>query len=337
MFYVYENLDFSWLRTCPKFQKVYTIISKFSEVLAYDVLINHPLRSFSFENSSLFYLPIWEWTSLRVGNCKNTTHKERMNNASYILEHDTFFKKNKKKYFWITSASQATSEDTNVKNEMGDLYNRMYGLRNTLRHTISGQRKVMKKLQSTITKNLIEIPYGTPPPYTRLNKMFFQGSFDVCCTGKVIRCKLALLYKKSYYIDLLSSPRSGSSKPVCGANIPICKENCERYMTHYTYCLIPSGDTAVTARLYTSISYGCIPVIISNIHGAFSKIIDYNKFSIFVDVKKFLKNPFVLDEIIRFRNTSVLLENVKKYQKELLWYYNDTAENFLSEVYKISK
>jgi hypothetical protein len=79
--------------------------------------------------------------------------------------------------------------------------------------------------------------------------------------------------------------------------------------------LIPSGDTAVTARLYTSISYGCIPVIISKIHGAFSKIIDYNKFSIFVDVKKFLKNPFVLDEIIGIENTSILLENVKKYQK----------------------
>ena len=191
MFYIYENLDFSWLRTCPNFQKVFTRISEFSEVLAYDVFINHPQRSFSIENSSLFYIPIWEWTSLRVGSCRNTTHKQRMNNASYILEHNEFFNKNKKKHFWITSAAQATPEDTFVKSELGDLHHRMYNLGKTLRHTISGQRKVMKKLKSTITDNLIEIPYGTPPPYTRLNKMFFQGSFDVCCTGKVIRCKLA--------------------------------------------------------------------------------------------------------------------------------------------------
>ena len=107
-------------------------------------------------------------------------------------------------------------------------------------------------------------------------------------------------------------------------------------MMHYTYCLIPSGDTAVTARLYTSISYGCIPVIISNINGAFSKSIDYKKFSIFVDVEKFINNPLVLEEVVKTSNVSILSENLKIYQKELLWYSNTTVENFLSEAYDMS-
>ena len=59
-----------------------------------------------------------------------------MNNPSYILEHDKFFNKNKKKYFWITSASQATPEDTFVNSELGDLHHRMYNLGKTLRHTV---------------------------------------------------------------------------------------------------------------------------------------------------------------------------------------------------------
>ena len=283
-FYMLRSADQSWLRTCDAFDSAFSArVSEFAEVLAYDRLVNSSHRVFSPENATLVYLPMWEWTSLRVGKCANTTHRERMNALAMKLRRDSVFRARHKGTFWITSAAQASARDTAIAAERGDLRNRLYDMFDLLKYTVAGQRKTLSKLASTAAKRQFVIPYATPPPFVatlawpRARTVFFGGSFDVCCTGHLQRCALAKLVNDSTFV-LRATTRS---KPaVCGRSVPSCGLRCEEQMRYHEACLVPAGDTAVSARLYTAIAYGCIPIIMHTGQLALSSHVDYASFSV---------------------------------------------------------
>lgn len=331
-------IDMSWLRECNGFNAVFeNDISKFSEVLAYDVLRQHPARTYNSTNASLFYIPIWEWTSMRIGLCRNTTHRQRMDRVAEELGHTSSYKERAKDHFWITSASQASRFTTNVREEHGDLENRLYGLKRILTPTIVGQRKVQHKRSSSIAVRVFEVPYGTRPPNQRIDRIYFAGSFDVCCTGRQVRCKLAQLYQHPR-IQFFNRPRS-SKKSICGRNIPTCVQpHCEHDMLKYEYCLVPAGDTSVTARLYSAIAASCIPVVIASIRGSFSEYVDYSKFSIFIDVKEFLRDPEVVVRTIAGLDNNERLArraHLEMAQQQILWYSNASGTHVLESAMRL--
>ncbi len=333
-------IDMSWLRQCSKFQLVFNDdISKFSEVLVYDVLKQHPFRTYESKNASLFYLPIWEWTSMRIGICQNTTHRQRMNHVANALRKNPIYKMYAEKHFWITSASQASWQTTDIKKEFGDLENRMYDLKHLLSPTIVGQRKVQSKKSSTIASRVFEIPYATFPPAERIDRIYFAGSFDVCCTGRAIRCKLAQLYQNPH-VQFFDRVRPNSTRH-CGRHIPTCLQpHCENDMQKYSFCVVPAGDTAVTARLYTSIAASCIPIIISPTRGSFRESVDYTKFAINIHIKDFLKDPSILIRIVQKidKNTKLkMYHELKKAQRHLLWYSNISATHVLQNVKRLQQ
>ncbi len=340
LFYMHPPpIDMSWLRSCDKFRSVFDQdISRFSEVLAYDVLKQHPLRTYDSSNASLFYIPIWEWTSLRVDRCRNTTHQDRMNHVAAVLRRSPLYSKRARDHFWISSASQASNESTAIRREQGDLINRMYDLKNVLSPTIVGQRKVQYKRKSTIASRVFEIPYGTPPPDSRINGTYFAGSFDVCCTGKQVRCRLAELHKKPR-IELYNRPRSGSQTARCGKGIPSCVQpHCEQDMHKYRYCVVPAGDTGVSARLYSAVAASCLPVVIAPIAGAFHEYVDYSKFTTFINVNEFLRHPDVLlrtiDRISESEYAS-MFHHLRLAQNQILWYSNASGTHVLEGVVQI--
>lgn len=340
-FYMLSVADQSWLRACESFQAVFSArLSQFAEVLAYDLLVSSPHRVFTPDNATLVYLPMWEWTSLRVGVCANTTHRERMSSLALTLRGNAVFLERQESTFWITSASQASARDTAVASERGDLRHRLYDVFGLLRHTVSGQRKTQRKLDSTAAGRQFTIPYATPPPDStalarpRERKVFFGGSFDVCCTGRIQRCKLARFANDSTFL-LRTLARS---KPrVCGRDVPLCTHRCEELMRAHEVCLIPAGDTAVSARLYTAVSYGCIPVIMHTGDLAFSSNVDYSAFSVRTRANGARLAAEMRDLMRDDTRLACLRNGLAAAQRSLLWYGASIAPLVLEDARRLSR
>ncbi|XP_010540665.1 PREDICTED: probable arabinosyltransferase ARAD1 [Tarenaya hassleriana] len=92
------------------------------------------------------------------------------------------------------------------------------------------------------------------------------------------------------------------------------------------FCLNPAGDTPSACRLFDSIVSLCIPVIVSDdIELPFEDVIDYRKFSIFVESNAALQ-PGSLVQMLRKVETEKILE----YQREMKFvkrYYDYTDGN----------
>lgn len=79
------------------------------------------------------------------------------------------------------------------------------------------------------------------------------------------------------------------------------------------FCLNPAGDTPSACRLFDSIVSLCVPVIVSDsIELPFEDVIDYRKFSIFVEANAALEPGFLL-KMLRKIETKKILE----YQREM--------------------
>lgn len=79
------------------------------------------------------------------------------------------------------------------------------------------------------------------------------------------------------------------------------------------FCLNPAGDTPSACRLFDAIVSLCVPVIVSdNIELPFEDIIDYKKFSVFVETTAALK-PGYLVSLLR----QVPAEKIIEYQKAM--------------------
>ncbi|KAK6240350.1 hypothetical protein SCA6_005739 [Theobroma cacao] len=92
------------------------------------------------------------------------------------------------------------------------------------------------------------------------------------------------------------------------------------------FCLNPAGDTPSACRLFDAIVSLCVPVIVSdNIELPFEDIIDYKKFSVFVETTAALK-PGYLVSLLRQVPAEKIIE-YQKAMKEVKRYYDYTDPN----------
>ncbi|MBA0766566.1 hypothetical protein Gotri_015596 [Gossypium trilobum] len=92
------------------------------------------------------------------------------------------------------------------------------------------------------------------------------------------------------------------------------------------FCLNPAGDTPSACRLFDSIVSLCVPVIVSDsIELPFEDIIDYKKFSVFVETTTALK-PGYLVSLLRKVPEQKIIE-YQKALKEVKRYYDYTHPN----------
>ncbi|CAH8358010.1 unnamed protein product [Eruca vesicaria subsp. sativa] len=79
------------------------------------------------------------------------------------------------------------------------------------------------------------------------------------------------------------------------------------------FCLNPAGDTPSACRLFDSIVSLCVPVIVSDsIELPFEDVIDYRKFSIFVESNVALKPGFLVKKLRKIGRKKIL-----EYQREM--------------------
>ena len=109
------RLDHSWLRHCEGFDELRRGVSaeRLGEVRMHALLRRSARRVADPASASLFYLPLWEYTSYAVGHCNGTTHVERMAAAAAALrESAPFARRGGADHFWVSTASLLHAEET---------------------------------------------------------------------------------------------------------------------------------------------------------------------------------------------------------------------------------
>ena len=108
-FYIHTSsaLDHSWLRICEKFAILRHSVndSNTAEVGVHKVLHRHPSRTLDPTAATLFYVPVFEYSSYSIGVCNGTTHRERMETALTALRATAAYRRNGgADHFFATSA-----------------------------------------------------------------------------------------------------------------------------------------------------------------------------------------------------------------------------------------
>ena len=174
--------------------------------------------------ASLFYLPLWEYTSYAVGQCNGTTHVERMAAAAAALrESAPFARRGGADHFWVSTASLLHAEETApwLDTRLGDAGPKGYaGLMARVGATLApllvlttvARYKSHGPLRSRVGAEVVEVPFPenryAAAHATNLGSvrrptlLFFAGALDVCCTGRPIRCAVAELVGPAGDADL---------------------------------------------------------------------------------------------------------------------------------------
>lgn len=105
-FYAYPDtaLDFSHLLTCPGAAELINSArgEGLQEVHVYAALGNHAQRVLDPKDADVFYLPVMEFLSLRVGRCNGADHAQRMASALGSLQQSTYFRRRGgRDHFWV--------------------------------------------------------------------------------------------------------------------------------------------------------------------------------------------------------------------------------------------
>ena len=206
-FYMYTDpaLDHSWMRHCKGFTALRHSVNdtNTAEVGVHKLLHRHPARTFDVAAASLFYVPVFEYTSYSLGECNGTTHRSRMEAAATALRASDVWRRNGgADHVFATSAWSISGSSTL------SLGARMAPLNTALSCGISGRYKAFGATHASAGAACsFEIPYQAnlaatriyrprrdtrAPPRTTL--VHFAGALDVCCTGRQIRCAIAPLY-----------------------------------------------------------------------------------------------------------------------------------------------
>ena len=105
--YTHPSLDFSWLSSCDRYAVLRNSVndSNTAEVGVRNVLVHNPYRTLDPSQASLFYVPIFEYSSYSVGDCNGTTHRGRMEAAAAALKSSAAFQRHGgADHFFATSA-----------------------------------------------------------------------------------------------------------------------------------------------------------------------------------------------------------------------------------------
>ena len=315
-FYMYEGpgLDHSWMHACPGFAEWATGVrmQNTAEIGARAALSRaRTWRVYDPDDADLFYVPIFPYMSQKLGRCEgrheNRTHAGRMQHAAELLERSRHYQRRQgRDHFYIT---------TTWSTARISFYTQMQPLGRKLGCGVSGRYKAFPQtgsLKSSLTACTFQAPYAVNPHATReyhknalrTTLLSFAGSFDVCCTGKLIRCKLGhLMVAALDQGDVSIQPSGGanvSAKSMGACTAMAAKlvadarskaasghpsarrlqtahreavitagaiQNDAQAMASSVFCLSPAGDNCVSGRFYSALAAGCIPVVICPLVG----------------------------------------------------------------------
>eukprot|EP00908_Phaeocystis_cordata_P009989 Transcript_20827.p1 GENE.Transcript_20827~~Transcript_20827.p1 ORF type:complete len:467 (+),score=77.20 Transcript_20827:129-1529(+) len=313
-FYMYENpaLDHSWMKWCPGFVEWTTGVrmQNTAEVGAHAALsrCTNAQRVWDPDQADLFFVPIFPYLSQKIDRCEgrhgNRTHAGRMQHAAEQLDKSPHWRRRQGRDHFYVTTTWSTSRFS--------FYTGMQQLGRKLACGISGRYKpfpIAGSLKSALTSCTFHAPYEANPyamreyrrNLSRTMLITFAGAFDVCCTGKAIRCKLGdLMVAALGQADV-------SIRPTLGANVSADKlgectgraaklvaqattsraasgqqtegrrlstslresvvttgaiQKDARALASSVFCLTPAGDNCVSGRFYSALAAGCIPVVI---------------------------------------------------------------------------
>lgn len=357
-YYVYLNplIDFSHLLECPG---VHELINSahgegLQEIHVYKALVtDHPQRVMNPKDANAFYVPVMEYLSWKVQTCNGVSHSDRIHNAYTELRKSPYFRKRTgRDHFWVSSKSFAFGPDLvgtafEGLNASISMRMRMQPLSKALRRSVVGRMKPFGRINPRSTASAVgrcTFDVGHQPnqealrvfdrrsdPYSKRERLvYFAGSFDVCCTGKFIRCRLAeLVPQTDGDADVLLVPSRGArgsgrectekalgkvarkrgttidavaaeySRIAGGASGNRYNEMA-RYLGSSVFCLAPAGDICTSSRFYSAIAAGCIPVVLCDgLKASFYEFIDYTKFVFYYDTTLLMDNPMGLITALR--------------------------------------
>ena len=420
LFYMYSTpaLDHSWMRQCPGFavlrhsvndsntaevgvHKVRTLILYFpdkkcertSVLLACQVLHRHPSRTLDPSSATLFYVPIFEYSSYYIGDCNGTTHRGRMEKAAAALRSSASYAAHGgADHFFATSAWSISGSSLSLSA-------RMAPLSNALSCGSAGRYKTFPShgpFSSAVAACTFELPYqanlassrlyrspSDPRALPRTNLLHFAGALDVCCTGRAIRCAIAPLYAAAASGELSDVivrpiiPTSLKGKPCTSKALNLAAAAIKnrtahagggggrsggkgggssfaaaaaaaaappgrrlayiwrwavnnsdvdlmaREMATTVFCLSPAGDNCVSARFFSAVAAGCLPVVIcDHLAGAFPSAVAYESFWIKYKQSQWTSDPLSLLRRLREMPASEILRRQKAmehYRSDILY------------------
>ena len=120
LFFSYSGtaLDHSWLRSCPGFDALEnsTATEKLGEVRLSDALATHPRRTRDPDAAALFFVPLWEYVSWAIGDCRGITHVERMTVAARELAASRHYQRHAgRDHVWGSTASTVEGATLNTR------------------------------------------------------------------------------------------------------------------------------------------------------------------------------------------------------------------------------
>lgn len=229
----------SWLKRCAGFHELINSADGegMQEVHLYSSLRAHPYRTRDASTASLFYIPLWEYASFRLGTCNGTSHADRMASAHAALQRSPYFRRSAgADHFWASSmAIEVTYAPVKpaarwLKYRIAEYVDKrgappegMHLVTASLQQRISPLGKLLAQTSVGRMKAFGRTPHGSgrepgsigrctfdmghqpnqvalrlfKPAAPRPTLLYFAGGLDVCCTGKKVRCEVGQLLLES--------------------------------------------------------------------------------------------------------------------------------------------
>eukprot|EP00966_Prymnesium_polylepis_P280962 6491442-Prymnesium_polylepis.2 len=203
--YTQPALDQSWLRHCDGFEdlKLSMHWRWMAEATLAEQLAAHTWRTADPERARLFFVPVLEYTSGQLEECNGTSHHARMATAGRALRSSRYWQRSRgRDHFFAAAAMNHGSPPKPLAQRIGGLLSGalMCGTAGRYKEFPWGGRSpsagalcsVEVPLQASV---LATHAFDALPPAQRWTSrrylLHFSGTLDVCCTGAVIRCKVA--------------------------------------------------------------------------------------------------------------------------------------------------
>ena len=216
-FYYYADgaLDHSWLRGCLGFEAIQqsTRNERMAEVPLSDLLRVHPQRTTDPSLARLFFVPVWEFSSLVLGGCNGTSHSTRMQRAAEALSRsEHYVRSGGRDHIWATSFSQMGSQEADVYTQLHGPFNYSAGLAvrtqplsRLLGTSVVGRYKRRLRKVNRVSQCVVEVPYRSHfaaiaaastrgVDTVRRHLLHFAGTLDVNGVGTAVRCSMAKLF-----------------------------------------------------------------------------------------------------------------------------------------------
>ena len=172
-FFMYEGseLDFGWMARCPRFAELRASPTneRLAEVEMRSLLVSSDARTRDPTLATLFYVPLWEVVSFRVGRCENTTHRDRMRAAWSALRVSPYWKPRRGRPAGadhLLASTGCVEDNLKLSQRLGNLLGPL------LIPTIFGRDRAYSPYYkySGIGRCTVEIPYVSNPHATALRR-----------------------------------------------------------------------------------------------------------------------------------------------------------------------